>query len=77
MEQQPNSSETGEFPRVDRTVVSISDTLDDADEKAYWLAKTPEERFEAIELMRQIAYGYDPTTSRLQRVLEVAEFPPR
>lgn len=27
----------------------------------------------ALELMRQINYGYDPTTERLQRVLEIAE----
>ena len=27
----------------------------------------------ALELMRQINYGYDPATERLQRVLEVAE----
>ena len=26
--------------------------------------------------MRQINYGYDPTTERLQSVLEVAEFTP-
>ena len=30
-------------------------------------------RLEALELMRQINYGYDPITDRLQRVLEVDE----
>ena len=30
----------------------------------------------ALELMRQINYGYDPTTERLQRVLEVVKFTP-
>ena len=35
--------------------------------------KTPYERLESVELMRQINYGYDPTTTRLQRVLEVAQ----
>jgi hypothetical protein len=28
---------------------------------------------EAIEVMRQIIYGYDPATTRLQRVLEITE----
>jgi hypothetical protein len=30
---------------------------------------------EAVELMRQIIYGYDPSTTRLQRVLEIAQHP--
>ncbi|HOD82614.1 MAG: hypothetical protein BWX88_03882 [Planctomycetes bacterium ADurb.Bin126] len=65
------------FPKVDRSVVTVARTTDPSDEKAYWLSKTVDERIEAIEIMRQIAYGYDPLTTRLQRVLEVAEFPPR
>ena len=31
----------------------------------------PLERLEAIELMRQILYGYDPIPVRLQRVLQL------
>ena len=42
-------------------------------DKTYWHSKTPQERLEALELMRQINYGYNPTTERLQRVLEVDE----
>jgi len=42
-------------------------------DREYWMSRTPEERFEALELLRQIAYGYDPATERLQRVLEVTE----
>jgi len=41
--------------------------------KAYWLSKTPYERLQATELMRQIIYGYDPSATRLQRVLEIAQ----
>ena len=48
----------------------------DAADKAYWHSKTPQERLEALELMRQINYGYNPTTERLQRVLEIVEFTP-
>jgi hypothetical protein len=59
--------------RLDRTrieVVRLSDRLSD---REYWLSKTPEERFEALELLRQMTYGYDPATARLQRVLEIAK----
>jgi hypothetical protein len=62
------------LPRLDKTAFSIS-TLEqnDEDEKAYWLSKTPYERLDAVETMRQIIYGYDPATTRLQRVLEVTQ----
>ncbi|MBM3235983.1 hypothetical protein FJZ31_06750 [Candidatus Poribacteria bacterium] len=59
--------------RMDKSVLSVTSLFDEADEKAYWLSKTPHERLEAVELMRQINYGYNPITSRLQRVLEVAQ----
>jgi hypothetical protein len=62
------------LPKLDKTAFSVS-TLDknDEDEKAYWLSKTPFERLDAVETMRQIIYGYDPTTTRLQRVFEVTQ----
>jgi hypothetical protein len=43
----------------------------------YWRSRTPDERLEALELSRQIAYGYDPTARGLSRFFEVAELPPR
>ena len=61
---------------LDRNAFSVSLLNDESDEKEYWLTKSPQERLEAVELMRQINYGYDPSTVRLQRVLEVVEFPP-
>ena len=60
--------------RIDRTafsVISIDEQVED--EKRYWLQKSPHERLEAVELTRQLLYGYDPTTLRLQRVFEIAE----
>ena len=65
------------LPRVDRSVVLVQSVWEESDEKAFWLAKTPEERLEALELLREIAYDHDPTTARLQRVLETAAFPTR
>ena len=58
---------------LDRSALAIAALSDESDEKAYWLSKTPAERLEALELMRQILYGYDPSSTRLQRVLEVDE----
>lgn len=73
----PPGSGVARFPRVDRSVVTVADLHDESDEKAFWLGKTPLERLEALEMLREIAYGYDPLTARLQRVLEVAELPRR
>ena len=58
---------------LDKTVFSVVSLFDPPDEKAYWLSKTPQERLEALESMRQVAYGYDPATARLQRLLEITE----
>ncbi len=59
--------------KIDKSVFSIISLSEESDEREYWHSKTPYERLEAVELMRQINYGYDPTTTRLQRVLEVAQ----
>jgi hypothetical protein len=59
--------------RLDRSAVSVGRLDEPSDEKAYWLSKTPSERLIALEYLRQVAYGYDPATCRLQRVLEIAQ----
>jgi hypothetical protein len=61
--------------QLDRTAFSVISLDDDPGDKAYWLSKTPDERMAALEFMRQVAYGYDPATARLQRVFEVVECP--
>jgi hypothetical protein len=62
------------FPRLDKTVFSVV-ALEEADddEVKFWLSKTPYERLDALETLRQIFYGYDTTTTRLQRLFEIAE----
>jgi hypothetical protein len=64
--------------RVSRQAFEVTSLAqaEEADRK-YWRSRTPDERLEALELSRQIAYGYDPTARRLSRFFEVAEFPPR
>jgi hypothetical protein len=58
---------------IDRRAIVISALHESTDEIAYWQTKTPLERLEALELMRQILYDYDPATSRLQKVLTITE----
>ena len=66
---------TNNWPKMDKSAFSVVSLDDESDEKEYWLSKTPLERLAALELMRQIAYGYDPNTARLQRFFEVVKLP--
>jgi hypothetical protein len=61
------------IPEIQRDALTVGSILEKSDEKSYWLSKTAYERLEAVELMRQIIYGYDPSATRLQRVFEVAQ----
>ncbi len=63
-----------QFPKMDKSVFSVVSLEEaDSDEMEYWLSKTPYDRLDALETLRQIFYGYNPTTTRLQRVLEITE----
>jgi hypothetical protein len=61
-----------DFPKVRRDVFKVMSLFDQPDDKEYWLSKTPQERLEAVELMRRIVYG-DEAAKRLQRVLEITQ----
>ncbi len=64
--------------RLDKTAFSVISLHDaDADVKAYWKAQSPRARLEALEFMRQVIYGYDPITDRIERVFEVIRRPSR
>jgi hypothetical protein len=52
--------------RLDKPRLSVAATTDPSDEKSFWLSKTPLERLEALEFLRQTVYGYDPAATRLQ-----------
>ena len=57
--------------KLDRTAFSVTDHHGAAAaDKSFWAAATRDERFAAVELQRQIAYGYK-TAPRLQRFFEV------
>jgi hypothetical protein len=59
--------------QLNKSVIVIADLDDPPDDLAYWLTQSPAKRLAALEQMRQIVYGYDPLTTRLQRVLAVVE----
>lgn len=61
--------------RMDKSVFEIKPMSEQGDDRAYWAAKTPLERLAALEFMRQVMYGYDPSTERIQRILTIAQQP--
>ena len=65
-------STPGRSYKMDKAVFSVAALSDESDETEFWHAATPQERLRALEFMREIMYGYDPASTRLQRLLEVA-----
>lgn len=59
--------------KVDRTHFTVDKLENQGDEVEFWKNKTRAERLEAIELIRQLQYGYDSDTSRLHRFFEVVK----
>ena len=57
---------------MDKKVFKIT-SINDNDGRNYWKHKPYLERLAALEQLRQIIFGYDPTTTRLQRTLTIAE----
>jgi hypothetical protein len=39
------------------------------EDRRFWHLKTPAERLAAAEQLRQVAYGYDAATARIQAVV--------
>lgn len=61
--------------RIDNSVLEDVSLDDHGDDREYWKTKTPVERLQALEILRQIVYGYDPLTDRIPRVLTNIEQP--
>ena len=62
-----------ELPRINKKVIKITSLDNTEEEKQFWLSKTPLERLEAVEINRRMIYGETRTTSRLQKVIEIAK----
>ena len=59
--------------RIDISNFSVSSLFENSDEKEYWQSKSSLERLEAVEILRQRVYGYNPLTTRLQRILSITK----
>ena len=57
--------------QMDRTTISVGTLHDSSNDLAFWLAKPPAARWQAVEYLRYLNYGQAAITGRLQRVLEV------
>jgi hypothetical protein len=57
--------------RLDRTMISVGKLGDPDDVAGYWRLPSPAARLSALEYLRQVSYGDDAATARLQRVLEI------
>ena len=63
-------TDSAEYPRLDRTALSLAPLFDDSEEREYWHSRSPAERLRHVEALRRINYG-SRATEGLQRVLEV------
>lgn len=58
--------------RIDRSAFDVVDLHSETGTDD-WRDKTPGERLEALEILRQMWSNYDPTTARLPRIYTVVE----
>lgn len=59
---------------LDKSAFSVKSFAEaDEEDRNYWHSRSPQERLEALEIMRQLNYDYDPATDRIRRTLEVVE----
>jgi CMP-2-keto-3-deoxyoctulosonic acid synthetase len=57
---------------MDKKALKIT-SIHDSDVHEYWRKKSYIERIEALEQLRRIIFGYDPSTTRLQRTITVTK----
>jgi len=57
--------------QINRESFSIIPLQNNDNDTEYWLSRPFEERIHAVEFLRQLMFGYDPATERLQRVFEL------
>ena len=57
---------------MDKKVFKIT-SVHKGEDYNFWKSKTYLERIEALEKLRRIIFGYDPSTTRLQRILTITQ----
>jgi hypothetical protein len=68
---QANSGPVGSF-----AVRLLSRQEAEREDRVFWHSKTPAERLAAAEQLRQVAYGYDAATARIQAVIVCTRLKP-
>ena len=58
---------------LEKTKISVSDFFDNAEEKDYWLSRTPEERSIHIEKLLRICYGKKAEKRMNKIALEIVQ----
>ena len=66
-----------DFLKMQKTTLTVTSLLAPSDDPAYWHAKSPWERLQAVEILRRLNYGDGQSIARLQRVLAVTQRPSR
>jgi hypothetical protein len=67
--------DTQDFLKMQKTTLTVTSLLAPSDDPVYWHAKSPWERLQAVEILRQLNYGHSQSTARLQRVFVVTQRP--
>jgi hypothetical protein len=58
--------------KIDRSAFSVVSSEEaQKQEIAFWRSKSPLERLEALESLRQTTYGYDPKAHHMDKVIEI------
>lgn len=57
---------------MDKRAFKIT-SVHEGEDYNFWKGKTYLERMEALEKLRRIIFGYDPSTARLQRTLTITQ----
>ena len=57
---------------MDKKTLKVT-SIHDGDDHNYWANKSYLKRIEALEKLRRIIFGYDPSTERLQRTFTITQ----
>jgi hypothetical protein len=65
------SGRMDESPSYDWIHESLEELI--SHDRVYWHSRTPQERLAALLLMNQKAYGYDPATVRIKKIVKIVK----